>query len=137
MIRVYVAGSSAEIERVERWSAALVAAGIEVVSSWPQNVRAVGSANPRDASREQRLAWTATCLVEVTTATVVWFLVPGSAAATRGAWAEIGFARGCSHDPARRPRLVFSGDTKQSIFCALGDEHDTDEAAFAAITGTR
>lgn len=137
MTRVYVAGSSAELNRVEHWTARLIAAGITVTSTWPANVRAVGSANPRDATREQRAAWAMTCLRQVATAQLVWFLVPAVTAPTRGAWIEVGFMRGLVHGVTRAVCIISSGDTLQSIFCALGDEHETDEAAFAAIVGRR
>lgn len=105
----------------------LAAADIGVTSDWPTVIRASGlEGNPRDVSREQRRAWTEADLVGVFRADLVWFLVHDSAPA-RGAYFETGYARGLGK------LLVFSGDTKQSIFSAIGDEYAKDLDAFAAI----
>ena len=56
-------------------------------------------------------------------------LVPPVDAPTRGAWGESCYAHALA-----RP-LVFSGDTKQSVFCALGDEYESDEDAFSRALG--
>jgi hypothetical protein len=62
-------------------------------------------------------------LSEIDAADALWFLVPTSSAATRGAWFEAGYAY------SNHKHLLFSGDTAQSVFCALGHEHTTDEQA--------
>lgn len=127
--RVYIAAASvpSEIERVERWAAALIEAGIEVISTWPRNIREVGSANPRDATTAQRWEWAVTCLHQVAQADALWFMTPPPGVHTRGAWCELNAARyGGQH-------IVCSGDTKQSIFTALGDEYETDEQAFGCV----
>lgn len=125
--KVYVSASSAEVERAQHWTNHLVIAGLEVTSTWLKVVGDVGSANPRDADHGAREKWSLSDLCEVAAADVVWFLVPPVETPTRGAWLEVGYAR------ARDKLLVFSGDTKQSIFCALGDEFIEDLAAFATI----
>lgn len=127
--RVYIAASSApsEIERVERWAARLTAAGCQVVSTWPRNIKEVGVANPRDATKEQRKEWADTCHDQVTKADTLWLMCPPAGQYTRGAWYELGVACRCG------VRVISSGDTKQSIFTALGDEYETDEEAFAYL----
>lgn len=125
---VYLAGSAAELERCRHWHSRLIQAGITVVSTWIASVTRVGCSNPRDAAVADRLRWSETCLIEVRRADVLWLLVPSVTAPTRGAWVELGYAS------AIEKRIVLSGDTRQSIFTALGDEHETDEQAFAAIT---
>lgn len=126
-LRVYVAASALEIDRAKRAMAALRAAGVEVTSTWVQSIEAVGVSNPRDASVEQRMGWAATCFDEIRRAHLVWLLAPAKNAPTRGAWAEFGFAH------ASGKGIVSSGDTKQSIFTALWEEHETDEAALRSI----
>lgn len=125
--RVYIAASSADIERVIAWTAALREVGVGVVSTWPATVAAVGAGNPRDATRAQRQQWSETDLEEVNDAALIWFLVPSLDKQTRGAWIEVGFAH------ALGTEIVASGDVRQSIFLALGDEYETDREAFAAI----
>lgn len=127
-LRVYLAGSSGEIRRA-RTAYELLAAlpNVVVVSTWLDVIEKVGIANPSDASAAQRREWTVTDLAEVASADAVWFLVPSSSAPTRGAWAELGYAYALSK------RILCSGATRQSIFCALGSEHAMDEGALEAI----
>jgi nucleoside 2-deoxyribosyltransferase len=131
-LRVYLAAASSDLDRVDRWAAALAATGVRVVSTWPANVRSVGSANPREASRLDRARWAERCLAEVRAAHVVWFLVPPIDKPTRGAWFEIGYAL------AQSQAVVASGDTRQSIFCAVADyEYASDAEAFDSIRNVR
>lgn len=125
--RVYVAASAMEIDRAKRAVKSLADGGVDALASWIGNVGADGASNPRDATKRDRYRWSAASLTEASTADVVLMLVPPPELATRGAWFELGFAFGIAK------MLVFSGDTKQSVFCALGDEHDTDAEAIAAI----
>lgn len=126
--RVYIAAASvpSEIERVDRWAAKLTAAGIEVVSTWPRNIREVGAANPREATREQRRRWAEACIGQVDATDVLWLMCPPIGVQTRGAWSELARA----YDSAT---IISSGDTTQSIFTALGEECTTDDFAFARI----
>jgi nucleoside 2-deoxyribosyltransferase len=130
---VYLAGSTAtlaEIDRARTWRTALLAHGIVVTSTWVEKVAAAANVgNPRDKSPLQRCSIAATCLREVSSAGVFWGLVPPIDAPTRGKWIEAGYAHALG-----RP-LVFSGDTKQSVFCALGDEDESDEDAFRRVLG--
>lgn len=127
--RIYLAGASTtdEIARVQRWSKRLTDAGLCVVSTWPGLVTAVGAGNPRDASNEQRRIWSTRDLNELTTANALWLLCAPAEIATRGVWVELGVAY------ARAHLIVSSGDTKQSIFTALGVEYETDEDAFKGL----
>jgi hypothetical protein len=127
VLKVYLSASSAEMRRARTAVEALGAAGIEVVSTWIDVIDQVGNANPRDASTEDRARWSKVDLDEVLAADVLWFLVPSTHAPTRGGWLEAGLAH------AHGKTLVFSGDTKQSIFCALGSEYTTDDEALKAI----
>lgn len=126
-MKVYVAGSSSELDRAARWSQALRDAGITVVSTWPEVVAKVGSANPADAPADQRRSWAYTDLVvELGAADTLWLLAPLESPG-RGAYVELGVAF------AARKTIVCSGPTLQSIFCALGSEFATDEHAFAVL----
>lgn len=126
---VYIAGCSSESSkaRVAAAIASLQASGIIVTCSWPQVVAAVGAGNPRDATYDDRRGWATSCLAEIDSADAVWFLVPESWEVTRGAWLEAGYAF------ANAKHLVFSGDTKQSVFGALGTELESDTAALAFL----
>ncbi len=124
---VYVAASSTDTARAQEWVDRLGLAGINVVSTWLNTIASVGEANPREATKQQRAGWSAADLGELRACDLLWFLVPPADKPTRGAWLEVGFAE------AAGKLLVCSGDTKQSIFCALGDEYAHDVDAFAHI----
>lgn len=127
---IYVAASAAgdQSKRVAIVIAALKQAGFHITCTWPEVVAATpGGANPRDASTPDRFQWSAQDLREIADADAIWFLVPTPPMTTRGAWFECGYAY------AHRKFVVFSGDTKQSVFCALGQEFETDEEAFAHL----
>lgn len=126
-MKLYIAASSAELERVDRCAALAHAAGLHVVSTWPVSVRKVGYANPRDALRNERQRWSLNCLAEVQLADVVWLLAPAVDKPTCGAWVELGYAIHAGKG------LVCSGATKQSIFASLGAEFETDDGALAFL----
>lgn len=126
-ISVYVAASSTDIDRAERWIGALRANDVIVTSTWPENIRKVGAANPRNATLQQRLAWSFDDFNEIAAATAFWLLVPPLDKPTRGAWIELGAAH-----IAGKP-VICSGDCRQSIFCSVGVEFETDEEAFTAV----
>ncbi len=127
-LRVYVAGSSDEISRARRWMTALYGAGITVTSTWCDVIAATGGVgNPRDATTADRRLWSEVDLAgQVAQSHVLWLLTPTTAPG-RGAYCELGYAH------ALGKRIHSSGDTKQSIFTAIGHEHETDDEAYAAI----
>ena len=121
---LYVAGAASEIDRARAAVRAARDAGFEVVSTWIQSVDRVGASNPVNASVADRCQWSTQCLYEVRLADALWFLVPTPPITTRGGWGELCYAH------ALRRHLVCSGpQTSQSIFCALGEEFETDESA--------
>ena len=122
-VRVYIGASSSEIDRVRAAEALLRAKlpEVEFLSTWPDDVEALGDPNPRDASDGERSEMAYGCLRRVDRADIFWFLVPPVDVPTRGAWCELDRANG------RKIPCVASGDTKQSVFCALALETLTDE----------
>jgi hypothetical protein len=129
MIDIYVAASSGEIERAKLWMQRLRDAGFSVTSTWPEVISASGGdPNPRGAADADRLCWSLDDLRQVKVASVLWMLVPTPTGGSgRGAYVELGYAQ------ALNKTLVISGDTKQSIFCALGTEFAEDIDAFTHI----
>jgi hypothetical protein len=131
---VYVAASAdpLTLSRVRAAIAVLNAHGFVVTCTWPDVVAAApGGSNPRDATDVARRGWSTQDLLEVDAAHAVLFLVPEPPLTTRGAWFEAGYAF------SERKHLVFSGDTKQSVFCALGHEHASDEQAIRQLLTIR
>jgi hypothetical protein len=139
-MKIYVAGASSEIDRAEKWMNACREAGIEVVSTWPKVIREVGSANPMEASREDRAMWAAVDLGEVAHSSVFWLLLPEST--TIGAWIEYGYALflGAAAEEARNLGVpnapvfrILTSSKEKSIFTALVPNFTTDEEAFASL----
>lgn len=140
-MKVYVAGSSAEMERAEKQMAALRVAGIEVTSTWPEVIKKVGAANPMDASREDRAMWAATDLAEVASSDVFWLLLPNGAPSA-GAFTELGYAVMLGA-VARQARLaevegvpdlwIICSGTEKSIFSALAHHFATDDDAIYVL----
>lgn len=128
-MKVYVAASSEDIDRAGLWMDRLAHAGLEVTSNWIDVIANVGQANPREATNPARRRWANEDLHGVAAADIVWCLVPERATG-RGAYFELGYALGIGK------HLVLSGDTRQSIFCALGKEFNNDEEAFRNIVDT-
>ena len=123
-LRVYIAGSSAEIARAQLAIAAATDSGFHVVSTWTNVIAKVGEANPEGATEMQRKRWSEVDLDEVRSADCVWFL---SGPTSFGAGVEWGTGY------ALHKVLIASGITKRSIFTALGIEFQTDEAALAFL----
>ena len=128
--RVYIGAASTALEtaRARRCAEQLRAAGVEVVSTWWDVIAATGGVgNPRDATVDQRRQWSAQDLSELSRADALWLLCPPPGVTTRGAWVELGTAY------ARALLIVSSGDTRQSIFTAMGIEYETDEEALRGL----
>jgi hypothetical protein len=126
-VKIYLAGSEdqGQIVRVKRWSAKLTEAGWDVISTWVASIENNGGPNRRDALSRDRRSWACTCMIETRQADAFWLLVPPAEVSTAGAWVELGVA----YESART--IVCSGDTRRSVFSAIGHEEDTDEGAFA------
>jgi len=128
---VYVAGSSAEIERARAVMAKLRERGIHVSSTWPEIVAAEGGiANPRDASVEDKKKWALTDVQQAISSQVLWLLMP-QGPHSFGAAFEYGFFLAlCPEDEAVH---VVSGDHKRTIFTAFSLCFDNDDEALEKI----
>lgn len=125
---VYVAGPTDELERCRAIHDRLKRCGITATSAWVAAVDAHGGiGNPRDMTPADRRVLALTNKTGIVDATVFWFLTPAEAHG-RGGYFEAGIA----HQIGKK--LIFSGvDTKQSVFCALGEEFDNDEEALDRV----
>lgn len=128
-MRLYVAGASAEPERVAWAMDAARALGCEVFD-WRAGFRPTA-----EMTREERAAAGFADFREIEFADLVWVLAP---AGRSDSLVEMGYAlamrdivRG-TYDEA--PVIVSGPLAQRGIFAALADEeHDTDEAALASI----
>jgi nucleoside 2-deoxyribosyltransferase len=141
---IYVAGATGspeEVERCEKMMARLRAAGVEVVSDWPETIKRASGPNPMDIPREQRAMYANTDLNQVSQAQAFWILLPEETP-TIGAWVELGFALALAYVAQfalaqgllERQRWVLCSGKERSIFTACADYYATDEEAFAMIT---
>lgn len=93
-LRVYVAASSRELERVDRALAKLGGlTEVEVTYRWIDDMRAdmAKGRSDKDLSRDEAMEAGHKCLLGVVHADVFWLLYPNEP--TRGAWVEFGYAR--------------------------------------------
>lgn len=127
-MKVYVAGSSREMARARSAMERLRALDIEVTSTWIESIERAGDANPRQALKDDRRAWSRECLDGVAAADVLWLLAPALGAPTCGAWVELGYA------VATDKTVIASGDVMASIFTAVSlVEYSDDDDALAMI----
>jgi len=132
MVKIYIAGSSDELDRAEWAMSQARALGYEVTNDWVKSIREVDAANPTDVTREQRQAWSRAAWVGVCDASVFWLLQPRAGHA-RGAFCELGLATG---NNGNFIELIIASGPVVSIFTSLVDhELATDEEALALLEG--
>ena len=94
--------------------------GYTITHDWVSVIRAVGDANPRQATLRQRTKWSAEDMRGIEAAHMVWALLPVKP--SFGCAFEIGYAIGHGVD------IIVSGDWRASIFTAhanaVFNEHD-------------
>jgi hypothetical protein len=144
-LRVYVAASSREMERVDR---ALEKLGglteVEVTYRWIDDMRAdmAKGISDKDLTRKEAMEAGHKCLLGVAEAEVFWLLYPNEP--TRGAWVELGYARALG-DNFRHISIVVSYEGRTSLGAcplAVADDdgyHETlgDAAGFEIIEQLR
>jgi len=119
--KIYIAASSNELDRAERWQRNLNHAGIETTSGWIAKVRMYGGGNPPGASRGDCLHWATEDLRNVDDADILWVLLPDGR--SDGAFTELGYA------VAKQKQILTSGDNR-SIFGSLTSHYPSDQEAF-------
>lgn len=127
-MKIYLAGASAEADRAERVSAALLAMGHKITSTWWEVIKAAGEANPANATRAQYLAWVERDLLELHHADALVLLLPALDVHTVGAWIELGFAVRAHHT------IIMSGPHRPIFTPALAHYTvPTDEDLFMML----
>lgn len=111
-MRIYVAGSSKEITRVERVIASLREAGHVISHDWPARMRAMGLDDT--ALVRSDLVEELRCDLHIGIDTADVFLLLAPTRPTTGAWVELGYAAGLRHASTVTPRKSI----KPGIICA-------------------
>jgi hypothetical protein len=141
---IYVAAASREIDRAEAVMAQLRANGMLVTSTWVDVIRKVGDANLMTADRDQRAMWSAVDLHEVSQSSIFLYLLPPKGVYTDGAPVEFGYILAMqafveqmrsqgAPIPSEADRWIIVAGTERSIFTALADHYETDDAAVKTI----
>lgn len=119
--RIYLCGSSRELERVRLYEEGLRGyRSIEVVSTWTQTAHEWAGKDAR-LTREEQEPHARQDLRELESADIVWCLWPTGP--SYGAFVELGYAI------ALCKCLVISGPTcSESVFSALANYRDADDA---------
>lgn len=126
-VRIYIAGASAERERVRAALAYVRSLGAVVTFDWLAEIERVGTALPLDALTAERSALAD--LRAIHEADVVLLLVPAAGVITTGAWAELGYAL------AKGVPVITSGDEahRRCLFGALATYGGTNDEAAARL----
>jgi hypothetical protein len=113
-MRVYIAASSREVERVREAQRMLAEWGHDLTLDWltPMLALIAEGIGDADLSREAQAEAASADLRAIDNADALWLLAPREA--TKGAWVELGYALRASVP------VVVSGGCP-SIFCALAD----------------
>ena len=133
-MKFYLAGASAEAAQVKALAEWVRRFGGEITVAWWDSVLA-SKVHDRYLTEEARVEFAGQDLIGVLDADVLWLVVPEERGV--GAWVEFGFVLGCSaSDPAKRHRIIVSGDWKKSIFTSLAhDKFDAHSDALAFVQG--
>ena len=139
MTRVYVIGSSAELERAERVIAALRERGVEITHDWTASVRAAraaGHASDATLSREKQKQIATRCIRGVMRADVVLLL--WSKSPSFGAGGEWDRALWCQEYDGTPIAVSAAGGTSPHIFTSFADEiFASDDDAIEWVIGLR
>ena len=110
--RLYIGGSSQELERAWTWSEYAREAGFTVTSTFVEDIRLEGETNPSDYNLARGYA--DRCAQQVLGSEIFWMLMPEDI--SHGVFWEFGLAHGSGI------YVVVSGEGQEnSIFTTLGD----------------
>lgn len=129
-MRIYIAGSSTEMERVAEFMSACRALGYLVTLDWVEIVlRNGGVANPKDVAINAAREWSERDLAAIAEADVFVMLAPLDGAPARGAFVELGFAVARA-----KATLVVRSPSCHSIFQSMAEHQaSTDFEALAIL----
>ena len=117
-MKIYVAGSSAELDRASNAMAFVRGRGHEITHDWVADIqreRIEGGREDHELGPHEQMAFARADLQGVTAADLLWLLVPDTT--STGAWVELGWAL------ARSKKIIASGKhAAGNIFCSLAHQ---------------
>lgn len=125
--RVYVAGSSQEMDRASKWINAISDLPTHMITlDWTKKIRESGSSNPQHWTPERKTAAACETLDAVADADLFWLLVPNGV--SQGCWVELGVAYGSGRPiyASGRHHIPFFGSVAHHAY-------GSDDHAFAEI----
>lgn len=133
-MKVYIAGSSKELDLVARYTDRVRAAGHEITCDWVAVMRAEAKADHELTPDEARM-YAERDRRGVATADLFWLILPEGK--SEGAFWEFGYAYARSYLDGRPGRIIVSGNVGARIFCRLPyvevfATHDEALCSFAA-----
>jgi hypothetical protein len=130
-MRIYIAGSSKEVERVKHWQGQARLRGHQITHDWTGDV----IANPNDSALtpEHMRRAASEDFAGVYRCSVFWLLAPE--VKSEGAFFELGVAYCRAFITGANPDVIVSGPTAGRIFCHLPSivRFPSDELAFASL----
>lgn len=135
---IYVAASSTEIERAEKWIAALRGQGITVTSVWPETIRRVQkeramkttneASNPKQATVADHRTWSMENVSQIDKSDLFWLLVPAPENPSQGAYFEFACAW------KAHKLTIASGGDQRFVFTSLAQILvEEDQSAYELI----
>lgn len=114
-MKIYVAGASREKDLCKGYMARLRAAGLDVVSTWPEAIEGEGGKTDAELTVEDKNKYAHQDFAQLESADLFWLIAPRHEHPTKGAWIGFGFAI------ALLPpiHIIVSGDTRACIFATL------------------
>lgn len=142
-MKIYLAGSSQEIDIIESYASRLAFAGWEITYSWWEIIkeeRASGITSDADLDIDYMVKVAREERDSVMASDVLWLLAPEKP--SRGCWVELGIALGrqttLDHlfpEESGREIVVISGKATQTLFGSLGGFlGETHDQAFEFLT---
>jgi hypothetical protein len=132
-MKIYVMGSSNELELCKRMMDRLREVGYTIAHDWVADVEKNGGGNPAHLTDVQAARYAEQDLKAIETADIYWFILPETV--TRGAWVEFGYILGFQNakwesEGLKTSPIIVSGNKVQSIFTRLCSKHyDTHDKA--------
>jgi nucleoside 2-deoxyribosyltransferase len=130
-IFVYIAGSSTELDRMQKLAAAIDThnqlnplSRIEITGKWWDVIQARGEANPINAPFHERAAYASDDIAAVKEADFLLLLMPPVGVNSVGCYWEAGYA-----DALDKEVLIAGDSLERSIFTTRGACFNSDEAA--------